>query len=81
MVSDPNADRPPLTEEEVHRFVRFLSPPASMRDWMDHRDDYPGPYRIPGEQAHLIGAYVRLRQAIRDTARVAPWLRPRGVTI
>ena len=82
MDTDPHPGHPPLTEEEVRRFLRFLSPPASLRDWIDHRADYPEPYRIPGEQAHLIGAYYRIRLAVRVMARLAPWMKPaRGVTI
>lgn len=73
--------RPPITQAEVDRFTRFFAGPSSLADWYDHRDAYPGPYRIPADQAALMVTYVRLRRSVLDMARVAPWLKPRGVSL
>jgi hypothetical protein len=70
-----------MSQKEIATLRRFLGAPSSLAEWVTWGPDYPQPYRIPADQASLIATYYRLRLAIRDMARLAPWLKPRGVSL
>lgn len=59
----------------------LLGVPVSLAEWVSFQPDYPEPFHVPADQCAIIAQYVRLREAIRVTARFAPWLSPRGVTL
>ncbi len=69
------------SDKQLATLRALLGRPSSLAEWVSFQPDYPEPFRIPAEQTAIIAQYVRLREAIRVTARLAPWLAPRGVTL
>lgn len=69
-----------MTRRELDLLHRLSGNPArSLAEWAEHRDTWPGPYRLDARMALVCASQAGLMDTLRATSRVAPWLQRLGL--